>query len=199
MPDPRLAAVRDLLSNVEPGKLSDETISAIVGELRPVWEELEGATDAKMAAYKLDRGCEWAWTPPLLRFLITRHGGPPMGSSRGERQLWSLNVQEAVAHWVDYGFVQLKPQSPPFRYELAVQEITSLIDAGPAAQTSHDGLVWVGTDRARVTLNKFLPESANKATQASRIKRLREKLVLHLSQLGWDVERDKSLIFFKRN
>src|SRR3954447_6326410 len=69
-----LDPIRRLLAEVKRGKIPSDTIPLLTDELVKVWNELSGATEERMEARKLDRGSDWTWHPPMLSFLIERHG-----------------------------------------------------------------------------------------------------------------------------
>jgi hypothetical protein len=55
------------------------------------WDSLEGSSKTAMAAHKIDgraRGFKWKW--PILTFEIDRHGGTVNGSTRADRQKWTM-------------------------------------------------------------------------------------------------------------
>src|SRR4051794_38893680 len=75
--------------------ISDKT--TIVGLLQDCWESLEGHDAEAMAAYKLDRIESLKWEPPNLSFVIERHGGTVMSSTRADLHEWKINVDEGKA------------------------------------------------------------------------------------------------------
>jgi hypothetical protein len=46
----------------------------------PVWADLEGASDEAMEPWKLGRMENPEWLPPVLTFVVERHGGTVLGS-----------------------------------------------------------------------------------------------------------------------
>jgi hypothetical protein len=122
MSEPDLQPLRSILAAIKPGKLSEEDVARVLPELAAVWDKVPGAIDTDMAARKLGpisnkagseyRARTWVWEPPVLSFSIVRHGGAALGSKRGERQRWSVHLDEARASWVPDGFEQLVPNEP---------------------------------------------------------------------------------------
>ena len=108
-----LTKIRSYLRAVSPGKLSQEYSEEVQSLLSDCWEKLSGGTNGGMAAYKLmDRAEEFNWDPPVLSFLIERHGAIVVGgSSRAEVQGWKVDLEAATADFSSVGFKQSRPMS----------------------------------------------------------------------------------------
>jgi hypothetical protein len=78
-----LNRLRALLRDVEPWPVADA--SSLEGLLVGCWEQFAGGEAHGMSGDKLlGRMEEVTWAPPLLAFVIERHGGTVLGSSRTE-------------------------------------------------------------------------------------------------------------------
>ena len=67
------------------------------------------------------------WNPPKLGFIIEKHGGTVMGSSRAELQDWSIDVEGKIAYCSVSGYRQIYPRNPPFNVNPIADEIRDLI------------------------------------------------------------------------
>src|SRR3954468_13170886 len=150
-----LDPIRRLLAEVKRGKIPSDTIPLLTDELVKVWNELSGATEERMEARKLDRGSDWTWHPPMLSFLIERHGATVLGSTRGSIQKWSIDLDTGTATWHPAGYRQLSPMNPRFDHKAAAQRIADALAAGPNSSPGLEGVRWKGPDTVTITLNKF--------------------------------------------
>src|SRR5713101_1397585 len=99
-----------------------------------------------MCADKLYRLEDLEWNPPVLSFVIERHGGTVKGSTRGKLQLWQVNLEKGIAQCnPNYSFRQLTPRDPALRVEPIAEEIAHLIKE----KKENEKLKW-NADRARV-------------------------------------------------
>ena len=89
-------------------------VDGMCGLLREAWPDLEGSDQEGMAPYKLteDRIEKPAWEPPVLTFVIERHGGTAQGSSRADLQTWVVDLDAGTANPEITGRRQLRPMSP---------------------------------------------------------------------------------------
>ena len=198
MPEISLDSLRKLLAEIKPGKIPDHVLPALIGGLGKIWNKLPGATDEKMEALKLGRGSGWTWHPPVVSFLIERHGSTVLGSSRALMQEWSLDLDTGAVTWDPAGFRQLSPMNPRFNAKAAAQRIAEALAAGPNSSPGLEGVRWRDPDTVTVTLNKFFPTNVPQQTAAGRSKRLRESLI-ELVQPEWQVERDRPLTLKRRS
>jgi hypothetical protein len=78
------------LKNLEPGPV--EMTTHLERLLAEVWDDL-GGDNGGMAGIKLIRRMEQVeWHRPIPIFLIERHGGTVLGSTRAELQRWSVDL-----------------------------------------------------------------------------------------------------------
>src|SRR5262245_49932584 len=88
------------------------------------WGELHGANAEGMEPYKLCGRMESiSWDPPVLSFMIERHGGTVIGSTRAELQHWRVNVQTRSATCGTGGHRQLKPMQAKLNVKPIAEEI----------------------------------------------------------------------------
>ena len=82
--------------------------------LAAAWNALTGS-EGGMEGYKLlDRMEAVVWNPPLLSFLVERHGGTVQGSTRAELQHWHVDVGRKTASLGKIGWRQLRPAAKRF-------------------------------------------------------------------------------------
>ncbi len=178
--DDRIDRVTHYLKTVSPGRITDTR------ELEPLlaacWDDL-GGDEGGMAGEKLHGRMESVvWDPPKLSFVIERHGGTVMGSSRAELQHWTVDVEAQTATVGKVGHRQLAPMQP----RLDVKRLTGEVAALIVGHQQHGRLKWYEDGRVRVLVGKILPKgSAVKRTLEGRRKRFREALAERLGKLGW--------------
>ena len=173
--------LKEYLRSLGPGPISD--MSQLPDLLADCWDELDGGNAEGMESYKLSGRMEdVSWEPPLLSFIIERHGGFVLGSTRAERHKWGIDVEAKSANCVTVGHKQLRPMQPKWDPGPVVQEIVPLI----ANHQEDARLKWNEDGSVRVVIGKILPEgSAVKQTLASRRKRFRNLLDQELTARGW--------------
>jgi hypothetical protein len=85
--------LKRILSAMEPGAIAET--AEVERLLAGCWDDLGGVDEGGMQGYKLlNRMEDVVWRPPVLSFVIERHGGTVMGSTRAELQHWSVDVDE---------------------------------------------------------------------------------------------------------
>lgn len=150
------------------------------------WNGIDCGNDSGgMLAYKLHGRMESVeWMPPLLSFIIERHGGTVCGSSKAELQHWTLDLDLGTANWTRGGFRQLHPQQPKLDVQPMAAEVAKQIVEGSAVPA----LIW-SKDRktVRVAIGQLLPADRGTAKQtlSSRRKRLRKAIETMLEAGGW--------------
>jgi hypothetical protein len=122
------------------------------------------------------------WKSPLLTFLIERHGGTVLGSSRAEHQQWCVDIDRQIASCESTGHRQLSPMATGVDVDSIALEIVQRIVSGKA----DDRLSWLEDRRVKVQVSKIFPDASGyKQTVHGRRKRLREALIEILSTKGW--------------
>jgi hypothetical protein len=129
-----------------------------------------------MAAYKLGgRVEEPRWDPPLLTFIIERHGGTVLGSSLAELQHWQIDTESNRAEIIKEGYRQLSPQQPRWKQAEADEEaskVASLI----LNRQEHDLVSWLKNGNVKVAVAQIVPDDAAKQTVIGRRKRFWKSL-----------------------
>jgi hypothetical protein len=81
--------LRDFLRQQQPGALPS---AELVPLPEPCWDEIQGTDVHKTYALKISGMEDAVWHPPLLRFILARHGATVNGSSRAALHRWTVNV-----------------------------------------------------------------------------------------------------------
>ena len=172
--------LRDYLNRLEPGPVEETThLERLLAE---VWDDL-GGDNGGMAGHKLIRRmARVEWHRPILTFLIERHGGTVLASTRAELQPWSVDLDRGTATCERTGHRQLSPMARRVDVGPIADEVARKIASGEA----DDQLSWLGDGRVRVEVGKIFPaQSGYKQTVRCRRMRLREALIERLSTKGW--------------
>src|SRR5262249_29182080 len=118
------ASLRAFLATQPPGTLLPGSAEKVVGILEACWIDLEGSGEESMHAGKLARAEDLIWHPPILSFVIERHGGTVLGSTRAELHRWEIDVDRGSATCdPQAGRRQLRRQSPALNVEPLAEEI----------------------------------------------------------------------------
>jgi hypothetical protein len=182
--------IASVLSNVSAGTVP----ASICGELFKLvvasWHELSGSGEASMGPQKILRGEgpeEVTWSPPYLSFVIDRHGGTVLGSTRAERQRWVLNLEMGTADHSLIGFRQLRPVAPKMDVKGLAYAVCKAIEEGPssASRLVSDGIVvWTNDDALTVYHGKIVSGSYQR-TVSGRRKRFIADLKSKMEVIGW--------------
>lgn len=161
-------------------------LEAVDSLLAECWDDLAGSRSGGMAAYKLHRRMEDVyWAPPILSFIIERHGRTVHGSTRAELQRWEINVAQRSAEKVGSSHRQVRGMARRVNVKPIAQEIARLILLGiedPRVKWGRNG-----NGKVRVCIGEILPDDGVvvKQTLAGRRKRLRTEVARVLTTLGW--------------
>jgi hypothetical protein len=175
------SSLQRLLASLPPGDVPDDTgIDRLLAEC---WDDFCGSDDGGMEAYKLLRYMERAvWTPPVLSFVIERHGGLACGSTRAELQHWSVNLDKNEAQIIKEGYRQKTPMDPRKPVKATATEIARLILAGQ----EDERLDRQANGTVKVLARKIYPEgSGYKRTVEGRRRRLCQYIETSLLGYGW--------------
>jgi hypothetical protein len=173
--------LKGYLKKLEPGPV--EQTRHLERLLAKVWDDLDGGNESGMTGHKLSGRMEHAeWHPPRLSFVVERHGGTVLGSSRGELQHWAIDLDQKTASCERTGHRQLYQMATRVEVQPIADEIAGKILAG---ETDHR-LRWLPDERVRVEMGTIFPRGSGfQQTVEGRRRRLREKLIESLSPRGW--------------
>src|SRR5262245_10155191 len=151
--------------------------------LAACWEEFAGSRAEGMTGDKLyDRMENVHWEPPILTFVIERHGGTVHGSSRAEIQGWTLNVDTRTASSYNAGHRQVQPMEARLDIRPLAEEVVQLV----IGHQEDERLRWNTDGSVRIQIGKILPTgSAVKQTLNGRRRRFRQRVDELLSNAGW--------------
>jgi hypothetical protein len=175
-------ALREYLARLPSGPIDNP--GNLVPLLAESWPLFTGSDAEAMAPRKLARMERVRWDPPVLEFVVERHGGTARGSSRAALQRWSVDLERTTASCATVGGRQLRPMQPALKVEPIADELVRLVIDG----RQDPRLRWWPDGTVRVCVAKILPTgSAAKETLAGRRKRLRVALVERLETDGWSL------------
>ena len=119
-----------------------------------MWDDL-GGDNGGMAGIKLIRRMEQVeWHRPILIFLIERHGGTVLGSTRAELQRWSVDLDQGTATCERMGHRQLSPMERRVDVGSIADDVARKITNGEA----DDRLTRLGDGRAGVEMGMIFPK-----------------------------------------
>jgi hypothetical protein len=169
------------LMSLNPGPV--EQTSHLERLLTRVWDDLVGGDEAGMAGYKLIGRMERVeWNPPVLTFVVERHGGTVLGSTRAELERWTLDLDSQTATCERTGHRQLSSMAKRLDVGYIADEIAVKIEGGEA----DDRIRWLPDGRVLVQMGKIFPRGSGfQQTVQARRKRLRGALIVRLSPRGW--------------
>jgi hypothetical protein len=179
-----LEELRQQLNGLGTGPVTDP--SMIESLLCACWDELDGDVGGMTSDKLFGRTETLIWTPPHLTFMIERHGGTVMGSSRAALQHWTIDVTDGSRACSRASHRQLKPMSPRLDVTPLAEELATRILRGIADHR----LKWIPPDRVRVLISTTIPGAgAAKQTIDGRRKRFWKELDNRL-EAGWVRKRD---------
>ncbi len=177
--------LHDLATTLPPGKLSAADASRVLTALTECWASLRGSTDEKTLSNKLDRAEVLTWDPPILSFVLERHGATVNGSRRAALHYWEVNTEDMTAHIARKTYRQLIPRSSPMGAEVMTrlaQEIADLI----VQSKENPRITWLEKDqRVQINIGQIIPKTNAQTTQSRRA-RLSIRLSSMLASVGWN-------------
>src|SRR5438094_743975 len=94
----RIETLREFLNTISRGEINPgPDFDRLRNLLAACWHEFDGAGEYGMHAGKLDRMEAVAWDPPILTFLIERHGPTVMGSTYAKLHCWTVDLDKQIA------------------------------------------------------------------------------------------------------
>jgi hypothetical protein len=144
--------LRRYLKSLAPGKV--ERKPYLVELLAACWGQIPGSGLEGMTKDKLARIESVEWAPPKLFFIIERHGGTVMGSTRGALHCWTIDVDTWTADCdAHYSYRQIHERDAPLRIRPLVDEIAQSILDGKDDKR----LKWSdGRAQVRVLVREFI-------------------------------------------
>jgi hypothetical protein len=195
--------LNSLLSGVPAGEIPASIKDELLKLVGAGWQELSGSDDTSMDAWKILRGEgpeKITWNPPCLSFVIDRHGGTALGSTRAERQQWTLNLESLTADPLQIGFRQLRRNAPKLDVKALADDVCKAVQEGPtstAQLVSKAIVVWKNNHELTVFHGKII-SGAYQRTISGRRKRFRAELETQMKLIGWElVSRGHGLTFKK--
>ena len=173
-----LQRMHDFFAIQQPGPLDKKPVAAVI---EPIWHSLPGSAETRMSAYKLARMYDVQWDPPRLYFKMVRHGGMQYGSTRGEVQRWTVNVE---AEWVSVepiGYSQVIERDSPLKTGPIAGEIVAAV----LAATPDPGYQWKPDGTLQISVGKSIPKGSPKRTIETRQKWLSGDVRKRLEAAGY--------------
>jgi hypothetical protein len=98
---PMNEALEDLkrwLAKLPVGAVSDTQTRILLNFLTQAWDSFSGSKETCMADFKLARMEQAEWHPPVLTFIVERHGTMVLRSTKAELQAWTVDVDKLAAY-----------------------------------------------------------------------------------------------------
>jgi hypothetical protein len=171
----------DYLASVQTGTISDTM--ELESLLAACWGMLIGGGAEGMTSSKLfGRMEDITWDPPILSFVIERHGATALGSTRADLHRWEVNLESRFATCIQDGYRQVYARQPRLDVRPLAEEVAQLI-----INRQHDErLKWNDDGSVRVHAGKIIPAAGvAKQTLTGRRKRLRKATKELLATAGW--------------
>jgi hypothetical protein len=175
-----LRQLKKYMANLPAGPIAPERGQELIQHLMKCWHVFSGSDEEAMEDYKLLRMEDPSWDPPVLSFIIERHGWTAMGSTRAELQRWGVDLDRKVADWVKDGYRQIEKRDSAFNVKPIADELSKLIQEG----RQDERLQWAASGRVRVLFGKIIP-TTNKRTTEGRKARLVGALERRMIPIGW--------------
>lgn len=152
--------------------------------LAECWHEFAGDYGGMKPQKLFGRMENVRWRPPILRFVIERHGGTALGSTRAEMQYWDLDVEHRTLTMDVSGYRQVIPRAVPLDVRPIAEEIADLV----LNRARDNRLKWSKKGHVQVLIGRILPEgSAFKQTLLRRRSRLSNAICRQLTARGWQL------------
>jgi hypothetical protein len=183
-----------------PASISDELFKYVVAS----WNEFSGSSITNMDALKIlrdDGPDEVTWHPPCLSFVIDRHGATVLGSTRAEKQQWTLNLEKRTADQMPIGYRQLRPNASKLDVKPLADGVRKAVQEGPSSpsQLVSDGIiVWKNDDELTVFHGKIVRGGGYQRTVSGRRKRFIADLKAKMELFGWKLASQGRGLTFKK-
>lgn len=174
--------LRGFLKVQTPGQISDrETVAAILADC---WEEFEGSGATSMKADKLWRLETPWWKPPVLTFVIERHGQTVFGSTLATLCTWALDIDAVTASVDDTRRRQVSEKDKRLSTKPIAESLAEAILAG----REDERLKALPDGSVKLDIGAIIPATLKETTSARRT-RLRRDLSALLKPHGWMINR----------
>jgi hypothetical protein len=200
----KLGELKTILRKLPHGSIPLGMRDKVLELVEESWDKFDGSNRTKMEVGKIDRDddpMDLLWDQPKLTLTVDRHGGAVMGSTRAERQTWTLNLETLTTIQSVSGYRQLRPNSRKLDVTPIAKAVCEAVQRGPASASDliNRGIVeWRGGDEIRVKHANLIPNVGPNDTISGRRKRLREKLKSEMEAIGWEEDSVRQWITFKR-
>lgn len=187
--NPLLSSLRKHLQALPAGPVPATAADTILTELATVWSHLPGSRQESTTPNKLYRAEELAWNPPYLSFVLARHGGTVMGSSREALHTWTVDLHSGECTLNTARHRQVRPMDERVTkkdLENIAHELLALIQKG---DKTDDRLTWT---KNGVTIRGAV-DGNNNMTRKSRRRRFEAIMEPLLRAAGW--ERNSYAVF----
>ena len=184
MGNPDLENLSRYLNGLSPGKIHDEQTIAEIGLLLfACWNELSRSDEEGMSSSKVHRIEQPEWSPPVLTFVIERHGATVMGSSRAALHQWTVNVEQWSAICdQSFGYRQVTKRKPPLKVKPIAECVGSLVVNGQ----DDPRLKWSrGSSQVRILIGEIIPDDCARQTVRDRRRRFAKALKAILEEHEW--------------
>ncbi len=133
------------------------------------------------------------WSPPVLAFLMERHGGTCCGSTRADLHRWTINLEQEAATCEKVGHRQVRPMARRLPIQSLAEEVASKVVQGQGDER----ITWQDEGRVKIAVSAIFPSGTGlRQTVAGRRKRFMQSLVSLLENHGWSYQ--GRCVFFKR-
>jgi len=179
-PDKIVAVVGEELMG-QPGRLQD-TVD-VERHLADAWAAFEGNdAEGRTADKLLGRMERIEWSPPVLTFVIERHGRTCLGSTRADLYRWMVSLTDKTATCEKVGHRQLNAMATCTLIQPLAEEIANKITQGQGDER----IVWQGPGTVRIVLSAIFPSGSGcRQTVEGRRKRFKQALIPLLEECGW--------------
>ncbi len=174
------AELECILDRIPSGTITGEQKLAVLRAMENAWDSFIGSDDESTWSSKIYRAESLQWQPPLLEFILERHGATVNGSTRADKHYWRVNVETGEANIYKRGKRQLEPISRPLKVEPIAEKVADAI----INHREEPWLTWKDSSRVQVKISLLIPDT-NPQTTSARRKRFRSALAELLKIAGW--------------
>jgi hypothetical protein len=172
--------LREILESLDPGPIPVERREAVERALASAWHEFGGHEGGMSSPHKiLNRSESLEWSPPVLSFVIERHGGTVLGSVWADLQRWDVDLDGQVARATVCGRRRVGEPQKAFRVDELARELAGVMEA--AQEDARLERSRGGSYRVR---SSVFPRASRQTTQG-RMGRLSQALGAILAPAGW--------------